>query len=164
MGYVRIMWVGANLLALIPLAPLLRSKDLRLGDCMRPSRSRSCSRSWFRGCCSSAYPFWKDFSDGLIESRRKTTGFSRGEEVNCLNRGSSDRPNLATAATGNGRWNGRRARSARRPQVEGRTQGDSLMHRGFCTDCGAYAALGENDRCAACDAWRHREEERRDHV
>lgn len=35
---------------------------------------------------------------------------------------------------------------------------------GFCTDCGAYAALGENDRCAACDAWRHREEERRDHV
>lgn len=31
MGYVRIMWVGANLLALIPLAPLLRSKDLRLG-------------------------------------------------------------------------------------------------------------------------------------
>lgn len=29
-----------------------------------------------------------------------------GEEVNCLNRGSSDRPNLATAATGNGRWNG----------------------------------------------------------
>lgn len=26
------------------------------------------------------------------------------------------------------------------------------------------AALGENDRCAACDAWRHREEERRDHV
>lgn len=25
------MWVGANLLALIPLAPLLRSKDLRLG-------------------------------------------------------------------------------------------------------------------------------------
>ena len=54
--------------------------------------------------------------------------------------------------------------SARRPQVEGRTQGDSLMHRGFCTDCGAYAALGENDRCAACDAWRHREEERRDHV
>ena len=59
---------------------------------------------------------------------------------------------------------GRRARSARRPQVEGRTQGDSLMHRGFCTDCGAYAALGENDRCAACDAWRHREEERRDHV
>lgn len=30
MGYVRIMWVGANLLALIPLAPL-RSKDLRLG-------------------------------------------------------------------------------------------------------------------------------------
>ena len=30
MGYVRIMWVGANLLALIPLAPLLRSKDLRL--------------------------------------------------------------------------------------------------------------------------------------
>ena len=34
------------------------------------------------------------------------------------------------------------------------------MHRGFCTDCGAYAALGENDRCAACDAWRHREEER----
>lgn len=59
---------------------------------------------------------------------------------------------------------GRRARSARRPQVEGRTQGDSLMHRGFCTDCGAYAALGENDRCAACDAWRHREEERQDHV
>ena len=38
------------------------------------------------------------------------------------------------------------------------------MHRGFCTDCGAYAALGENDRCAACDAWRHREEERRDHA
>lgn len=38
------------------------------------------------------------------------------------------------------------------------------MHRGFCTDCGAYAALGENDRCAVCDAWRHREEERRDHV
>lgn len=38
------------------------------------------------------------------------------------------------------------------------------MHRGFCADCGAYAALGENDRCAACDAWRHREEERRDHV
>lgn len=31
MGYVRIMWVGANILALIPLAPLLRSKDLRLG-------------------------------------------------------------------------------------------------------------------------------------
>lgn len=31
MGYVRIMWVGANLLALIPLAPLLRSKDLRSG-------------------------------------------------------------------------------------------------------------------------------------
>lgn len=31
MGYVRIMWVGANLLALIPLAPLFRSKDLRLG-------------------------------------------------------------------------------------------------------------------------------------
>lgn len=31
MGYVRIMWVGANLLALITLAPLLRSKDLRLG-------------------------------------------------------------------------------------------------------------------------------------
>lgn len=31
MGYVRIMWVGANLLALIPLAPPLRSKDLRLG-------------------------------------------------------------------------------------------------------------------------------------
>lgn len=31
MGYVRIMWVGANLLALIPLAPLLRLKDLRLG-------------------------------------------------------------------------------------------------------------------------------------
>mgnify|MGYP001776860455 CR=1 FL=1 len=59
---------------------------------------------------------------------------------------------------------GRRARPARRPQVEDRTQGDSLMHRGFCTDCGAYAALGENDRCAACDAWRHREEERRDHV
>lgn len=25
------MWVGANLLALIPLVPLLRSKDLRLG-------------------------------------------------------------------------------------------------------------------------------------
>lgn len=45
---------------------------------MRPSRSQSCSRSWFRGCCSSAYPFWKEFSDGLIESRRKTTGFSRG--------------------------------------------------------------------------------------
>lgn len=50
--------------------------------------------------------FGRIFSDGLIESRRKTTGFSRGEEVNCLNRGSSDRPNLATAATGNGRWNG----------------------------------------------------------
>lgn len=31
MGHARIMWVGANLLALIPLAPLLRSKDLRLG-------------------------------------------------------------------------------------------------------------------------------------
>lgn len=31
MGHVRIMWVGANLLALIPLALLLRSKDLRLG-------------------------------------------------------------------------------------------------------------------------------------
>lgn len=60
-------------------------------------------------------------------------------------------------------WDGG-ARPARRPQVEGRTQGDSLMHRGFCTDCGAYAALGENDRCAACDAWRHREEERQDHV
>lgn len=29
-----------------------------------------------------------------------------GGGVNCLNRGSSDRPNLATAATGNGRWNG----------------------------------------------------------
>lgn len=42
----------------------------------------------------------------FIESRRKTTGFSRGEEVNCLNRGSSDRPNPATVATGNGRWNG----------------------------------------------------------
>ena len=38
------------------------------------------------------------------------------------------------------------------------------MHRGFSTDCGAYAALGENDRCAACDAWHHREEERQDHV
>lgn len=31
MGHVRIMWVGANLLALIPLALLLRSKALRLG-------------------------------------------------------------------------------------------------------------------------------------
>lgn len=31
MGHVRIMWVGANLLALIPLTPLLRPKDLRLG-------------------------------------------------------------------------------------------------------------------------------------
>lgn len=31
MGHVRIMWVGANLLALIPLTLLLRSKDLRLG-------------------------------------------------------------------------------------------------------------------------------------
>lgn len=49
-------------------------------------------------------------------------------------------------------------------RLKAELKGDSLMHRGFCTDCGAYAALGENDRCAACDAWRHREEERRDHV
>ena len=103
MGYVRIMWVGANLLALIPLAPLLRSKDLRLGRLHAAIAftivfSELVSWLLFLGL--------KDFSDGLIESRRKTTGFSRGEEVNCLNRGSSDRPNLATAATGNGRWNG----------------------------------------------------------
>ena len=31
MGYVRITWVGANLLALMPLAQVLTSKDLRLG-------------------------------------------------------------------------------------------------------------------------------------
>lgn len=49
-------------------------------------------------------------------------------------------------------------------RLKAELKGDSLMYRGFCTDCGAYAALGENDRCAACDAWRHREEERRDHV
>lgn len=61
---------------------------------MRPSRSRSCSRSWSRGCCSSAYPFWKDFSDGLIESRRKTTGFSRGEEVKDLYLDDAGRPHV----------------------------------------------------------------------
>lgn len=47
-------------------------------------------------------------TDSKTTGRRNKNplGFSRGEEVNCLNRGSSDRPNLATAATGNGRWNG----------------------------------------------------------
>ena len=42
----------------------------------------------------------------LGREAQESPGFSRGEEVNCLNRGLSDRPNLATAATGNGRWNG----------------------------------------------------------